>query len=102
MPQLKSCNGLVNYPQVLLLLFLLDPFRGMKVWRETMEPRKPGNSSRPRPESVDKKEVAKEQAERRVHSSTMQNEMIGLLGGITTAAARRIFNYPNSREIRVY
>ena len=37
---------------VLLLLLLPDPFRGMEAWRKTIEHQKPGNSLRSGPEVV--------------------------------------------------
>ena len=36
-------TALVQWINLLLLLFLSDPFRGMGAWRKTMEPQKPGN-----------------------------------------------------------
>ena len=44
----------------LLLLLLPDPLRGMRVWRETMELQKPGNSLGPGPEVVKRQKIAKE------------------------------------------
>ena len=43
-----------------LLLLLPDPFRGMRAWRKTMEPQKPGNSPSPGPAIVERQRVAKE------------------------------------------
>ena len=36
---------------------------------------------------------------RRVRSWTVQNEMRGVLGRVSASAARRIFDFANSREI---
>ena len=47
-----------------------------------------------------KEKIAKEQVTQRVCSWTVRNEMRGVLGGMFTSAARRIFNSANSREIR--
>ena len=38
--------------QVVLLLLLPDPFRGMRAWKKTMEPQKPGNSPWPGPSTA--------------------------------------------------
>ena len=46
---------------LILLLLLLDPFRGMGVWQKTMEPHKPGSSPGPGPKVVERQRVAKEQ-----------------------------------------
>ena len=45
-----------------LLLVLPDPFRGMGARRKTMKPQKPGNSSGPGPQVVNRQSVAKERA----------------------------------------
>ena len=39
---------------------LPDPFRGMRAWRKTMEPQKPGNSPGSGPEVIERQRVAKE------------------------------------------
>ena len=65
-----------------------------------MEPQKPGNSSEPGPEVVEKQRVAKGRAAQRVGSTTVQNEMRGVLGWMTADAARRILDSVNSREIK--
>ena len=41
-----------NIHDCILLLLKPDPFRGMGACRNTMEPQKPGNFSRPGPEVV--------------------------------------------------
>ena len=65
-----------------------------------MEPQKPGYSSWPGPEVVERQRVAKERAAQRVRSWTVQNEMRGVLGRVSTSAARRILDSANPREIR--
>ena len=65
-----------------------------------MEPQKPGNSPRTRPAVVKRQRVTKERAVQRVHSWTVQNEMRGVLGRVSTGAARRILDSDNPREIR--
>ena len=66
----------------------------------TMEPQKPGNSPGPGPEVVERQRVAKEWAAQRVRSWTVQNEMRGVLGRVSTGAAGRILDSANPREIR--
>ena len=44
-----------------------------------MEPQRPGNSTGPEPEVVERQKVAKEQAVQRVCSWTVQNQMKGVL-----------------------
>ena len=61
-----------------------------------MEPQKSGNS----PEVVKRQRVAKERAAQRVRSWTVQNEMIDVLGGVSTGVAERILDSANPREIR--
>ena len=65
----------------------------------TMEPQKPGNSQGPGPEVVERQRFAKERAMQRVLSWTVQNEMRGVLGRVSTSAAR-IIDSANSREIK--
>ena len=65
-----------------------------------MEPQKPGNSSRPGPEVVERQIVAKERAAQRVSSWTVQKVMRGVLGRVCTSAARKILDSANPREIR--
>ena len=64
-----------------------------------MEPQKPGNSPGPGTEVVERQKTAKERPTQRVHSWTVQNEMIGALGRVFASAARRILDSTNSREI---
>ena len=61
--------------------------------RKTMEPQKPGNSSGPVPEVVERQRVAKERAVQRVRGWTVQNEMRGVLRRCRKDSA-------NPREIR--
>ena len=65
-----------------------------------MVAQKPGNFSGPGPEVVERQRIAKERATQRVRSWTVQNEMRGVLGGVSASAARRILDSANSREIR--
>ena len=60
-----------------------------------MEPQKPGNLSRPGPKFEKRQRVAKERAEQRVRSWTMQNEMKGVLGRVSAGAAERILDSAN-------
>ena len=52
------------------------------------------------PEVVERQRVAKEGVAQRVRSWTVQNEMRGVLGRVSTGAAGRILNSANPREIR--
>ena len=52
-----------------------------------MEPQKPGNSPGPGPEVVERPRVAEEQAAQTVRNWTVQNEMGGVLGRVSTGAA---------------
>ena len=63
-----------------------------------MEPQKTSNSPGPGPEVVKRQRFAKKQAGQRVRSFTVQNEMRGVLGQVSTGAVGRIFN---PVEIRV-
>ena len=83
-----------------LLLLFSDPFRGMGAWRKTMELQKSDNSPEPGPEIVERQRVAKERAAQRVRSWTVQNEMRGVLGRVSTGAAGRILDSANPRELR--
>ena len=65
-----------------------------------MELQKPGNSPGSEPEVVKRQRVAKEQAVYRVRSWTVQNEMRGVLGRVSTGAAGRILDSANPREMR--
>ena len=51
-------------------------------------------------EVVQRQKIAIEQETQRVHSWTVQNEMRGVLGQVSTSAAKRILGSTNSREIR--
>ena len=85
---------------MLLLLLLPDPFHGMGAWRKIMKLQKPGNSPKPGSEVVDRQRVAKERAAQGVRSWTVQSEMRGVLGRVSTGAAGRILDSANPREIR--
>ena len=78
---------------------LPDPFRGMGAWRKTIEPQKPGNFPRPGLEVVKRQRVAKERAAQRVRSWTVQNEMRGVLGRLSSGVARRIPDSANPKKI---
>ena len=66
-----------------------------------MELQKPGNSPGSGPKVVKRQRVAKERAAQRVRSWTVQNEMRGVLGWVSTGAAGRILNSANLRKIRI-
>ena len=53
------------------------------------------------PEVVKRQRVAKERAAQRVRSWTVQNEIRGVLGRVSTGAAGRILDSANPREIRI-
>ena len=72
----------------------------MGAWPKTMEPQKLGTSPGSGPEVIERQRVAKEQAAQRVCNWTVQNEMRGVLGRVSTGAAGRILSSANSREIR--
>ena len=63
-----------------------------------MEPQKPGNSPGSGLEIVERQSVAKERAAQTVRSWTVQNEMRGVLGRVSTGAAGRILGSANPRE----
>ena len=65
-----------------------------------MEPQKPGTSPGPAPEIVERQRVAKEGTAQRVPSWTLQNEMRGVQGRVSTGAAGRILDSTMPREIR--
>ena len=65
-----------------------------------MEPEKPDNSPGSGPEVVERQRVAKERAAQRARSWTVQNEMRGVLGRVSTGAAGRILDSANPEEIR--
>ena len=65
-----------------------------------MKPQKPGNSPGPGPEAAERPTVAKERAAQRIRSWTVQNEMRGVLGRVSTGAAGRILDSVNPREKR--
>ena len=64
-----------------------------------MEPQKPGNSPGSGSQAVKRQKIAKEQAVQRVRSWTVQNEMRGVVGGVSASAAGRILDSADSREI---
>ena len=64
-----------------------------------MRPQKPGNSPGPGAEVVERQKIAKEQATQRVRSWTVQYEMRGALGRVSTCAAGNILDSANPREI---
>ena len=65
-----------------------------------MEHQKPDNSPGFGPEVVERQRVAKERAAQRARSWTVQNEMRGVLGRVSTGAAGRILDSANPEEIR--
>ena len=65
-----------------------------------MEPQKPDNFPGPGPDVKEKQRVAKERSAQRVRSWTVQNEIRNVLGRVFAAAARRILDFANSREVR--
>ena len=67
-----------------------------------MEPQKPGNSPGSGPEVVERQRVVKERVAPRVRSWTVQNEMRGVLGRVSTCTAGRILDSANPREIGTY
>ena len=65
-----------------------------------MEPQKSENSTGPGTEVVERQQIAKERATKRVRSWTVQNEMRGVLGRMSASAAGRILDSANPEEIR--
>ena len=65
-----------------------------------MRPQKLGNSPGPGPEVVERQKIAKVRATQRVRSWTVQNEIRGVLGRVSTGAASRILDSANPKEIR--
>ena len=65
-----------------------------------MELQKPGNSSGPGSEIVERQRVGKERAARRVCSWSVQNEMRGVVGRVSAGAAGRILDSVNPEEVR--
>ena len=101
---LLHCSvGWLSRGKVLLtfvVVVVIDPFREMGAWRKNMEPQKPGNSPRPRPEIAKRERVAKERAAQIVCSWTVQNEMRGILGRVSASAAGKILDSANPEEIK--
>ena len=60
-----------------------------------------GQLPRPGPEVVERQKVAKERVAQIVRSWTVQNEMRGVLGRVSTGAARRILDSANPREVEL-
>ena len=100
----------IKLPQVLvkpgMLLLLPDPFWSRDggicifcmcsyLWRKTMVLQNPGSFPGPGPEVV-----REERAVQIVRSWTVQNEMRGVLGLVSTGAARRILDSVNPKEVR--
>ena len=56
-------------------------------WPKIMEPQLPGNFSRPGPEAVERKDVAKNATAQRVPGRTVQSKMKSVLGRMTIGAA---------------
>ena len=71
----------------MVLLSLPDSFRGMRAWRKTIEPQKPGNFPGPRSEILERQRVAKERAAQKVRSWTVQNEMRNVMRRVFAGAA---------------
>ena len=65
-----------------------------------MEPHLPSNFPGPGSEVVERYRVAKERAAQKVRSWTVQNEMRGVLGRVSTGAEGRILDSANPTEIR--
>ena len=64
-----------------------------------METQKLGSSPGPGPEVVERQRVAKERAEQRIRSWTVQNEMRDVQGWVSPGAAGSIFDSANCSEI---
>ena len=71
----------------------------MEARRKTIEHQKPGKSPRAGTELVERQRVAKEQAEQRVCSWTVQNEMRVVLERVSAGAAGRILDSTKPSEI---
>ena len=54
---------------------------------EDVESQKPGKSQGSGPEVVERQRIAKEQADQRIHSWTVQNEMRAVPGQMTAGTA---------------
>ena len=67
---------------------------------KTMEPQKPGNSTGPGQEVVERQRVAIERVVQRVRSWTAQNEMRRVLGRVSAGAVDRILDSANYKLIR--
>ena len=65
-----------------------------------MEHQKPENSPGPGPAVVERHRVVEELAAQGVRIWTVQNEMRGVLGRVSTGTARRILNSANPKDIR--
>ena len=65
-----------------------------------MEPQKPGYFPTPGPEFVESHRVNKKRATQKARSWTVQNEMRGVLGRVSTGAAGRILDSAHREEIR--
>ena len=69
----------------------------MGACRKIIKPKKPSNSTGPGPEVVKRQRVAKKREAQRVRCWTVQNEMRGVLGQMSTGAVRRILDSANPR-----
>ena len=85
---------------VVVVVVVTRPFPKDGAWRKTIKHQKPGNSTGPGLESIEKQKVAKERAAQEVLSWTVQNEMRGVLGQVSAGTAGRIRDFANSREIK--
>ena len=82
-----------------MLLLLPNPFIEMEARRKTTEPQKRGKLSRAWTTGRKETELPKSER-RRVRSWTVQNEMRGVLGRVSTGTAGRILDSANPEEIR--
>ena len=72
----------------------------MEARQKAMGPQNPCNSQGTGPKVVERQRVAKERAAQKVRGWTVQNEMRGVLGRMSTSTAERILDSANPKEIR--
>ena len=65
-----------------------------------MEPQKPGNSPGSGSEVIERQRVTKERAAQRECGWTVQNEMKGVLGQVSTGATGKILDSADPRKTR--
>jgi len=77
----------------MVVVVLPDPFRGIGVWRNSMETQQSGHASRSGPEVKNGSSSAKDGAPDRLRCGTIQEEVSQILQRVSAGAARRILPF---------